>query len=268
MKLYAFLNCCDKKKLVKKYEYIKKPNNETNFNIKKYHRYFKRCDNCGHYFSYLNFNITKIYNEQYSKSTYGNLNKIEKKFKKIINLSLTKSDNKNRVLRCLKFIRGNKVLDIGTGMGIFPFELRKKIKNLKICLLEKDKNLIKFLGKNFEKEIIKSEINYFADNKFYNNFFDFISINKVLEHIENPKIIMRKIKKILKNNGILYIEVPDAKASIEGKYREEFFIEHLHVFSMKSLRNTLKKIKFKIIKIKSIKENSGKYTLYAFCKKF
>ena len=82
MKLYAFLNCCDKKKLVKKYEYIKKPNNETNFNIKKYHRYFKRCENCGHYFSYLNFNITKIYNEQYSKSTYGNLNEIEKKFKK------------------------------------------------------------------------------------------------------------------------------------------------------------------------------------------
>ena len=101
-----------------------------------------------------------------------------------------------------------------------------------------------------------------------NEKFDVITSFQVLEHVENPKIIMRKIKKILKNNGILYIEVPDAKASIEGKYREEFFIEHLHVFSMKSLRNTLKKIKFKIIKIKSIKENSGKYTLYAFCKKF
>ena len=110
------------------------------------------------------------------------------------------------------------------------------------------------------------DISYFTKNKSYNKFFDFISINKVLEHLESPEIILRKIKKLLSNDVILYIEIPEEKASITGGLREEFFIEHLHVFSLKSLKNTLKKIKFKILQIKSINEKSGKFTIFAFCK--
>ena len=266
MKLKAKLKCCEKKDLIKAFEYREKPMFETDFNIKNYNRYFKKCKNCEHYFSFLGFDINKIYKKTYSEKTYGNSKKIEDTFKKIISFPKHKSDNKNRVLRCTKFIKGKKFLDIGSGMGVFPFELKRKIKNLKMNLLEKDKNLINFLNKNFKNENIKSDINYFTKNKSYNKFFDFISINKVLEHLENPEIILKKVKKLLSNNGVLYIEVPDEKASIVGGLREEFFIEHLHVYSLKSLKNTLKKIKFKILQIKSIKEKSGKFTIFAFCK--
>lgn len=268
MKLKAKLNCCNKRNLIKSFEYIKRPELETDFNIKNYHRFYKKCKNCGHYFSFLNFNINKIYKKEYSQKTYGNLLKIEKTFNRIVNLPKSKSDNKNRILRCAKFIKGKNILDIGSGMGVFPYELKKKVKKLQINLLEKDKNLVKFLQKNFKKNNIKTNIDYFFKKRSYNNFFDFISINKVLEHIENPMIILGKLKKILKFRGILYIEVPDCKASLEGQFREEFFIEHLHVFSIKSLKNMIKKIKLKVIKIKGIKEKSGKYTLFVFCRKY
>ena len=78
-----------------------------------------------------------------------------------------------------------------------------------------------------------------------------------------------KTKKLLKKNGFIYIEVPDgiaAQKSKEGKNREEFFLDHLHIFSINSLKNVLVKSKFKVLKIENIKEKSGKYTIFAFAK--
>ena len=70
----------------------------------------------------------------------------------------------------------------------------------------------------------------------------------------------------MKFNGIFYIEVPDQRAVKFGKNREELMIEHLHVFSKKSLQNLMIRKNFKPIKIRQIKEPSGKYTIYGFFK--
>ena len=94
-------------------------------------------------------------------------------------------------------------------------------------------------------------------------------MNKIIEHIENPKLFLSKFLNLLKKPGYLYIEVPSISAlkSKLGKSSEEFFIEHFHIFSKKSLKNLLKLINLKIIYVKDIKENSGKYTLLALAKK-
>ena len=95
--------------------------------------------------------------------------------------------------------------------------------------------------------------------------YDLITFNKVLEHIEKPNKILKKFSRILKKKGFIYIEVPDVAAAKESSLREEFFIEHHHVFSKLSLANLIKNSDLKIKEIKSIKEPSGKYTLYCFC---
>ena len=41
MKLKAKLKCCNKRNLIKSFEYIKRPELETDFNIKNYHRFYK-----------------------------------------------------------------------------------------------------------------------------------------------------------------------------------------------------------------------------------
>ena len=64
MKIRAILNCCPSKKLKQSFVYKKKPFQETNFGIKKYYRYYKKCTNCGHHFSYFKFNINKLYEEK------------------------------------------------------------------------------------------------------------------------------------------------------------------------------------------------------------
>ena len=96
---------------------------------------------------------------------------------------------------------------------------------------------------------------------------DFISINKVLEHIANPNKTIEILSKMLSRNGFLYIEVPDQISSRYGKNREELMVEHLHVFSKKSLTNLIIKHNLTPIEVNQILEPSGKFTIFGFFKK-
>ena len=95
--------------------------------------------------------------------------------------------------------------------------------------------------------------------------YNIITLNKVLEHVRDPIAMLRKAKTNLLRDGFIYIEVPDAEeASKEGKNREEFFIDHVHVFSKLSLINMCKNAGLQTIKVERINEPSGKFTLFAF----
>ena len=77
-----------------------------------------------------------------------------------------------------------------------------------------------------------------ADFMLGGNFgrYDAIALNKVLEHVPEPVAMLRKAGQCLEPGGFVYLELPDAEgARAEGFEREEFFIEHLHVFSLASL---------------------------------
>jgi hypothetical protein len=73
----------------------------------------------------------------------------------------------------------------------------------------------------------------------------------------------------LKKKGYFYIEVPDIEAKKDnlGYDREEFFIEHHHVFSKTSLILMLSKLNLRIKKIEQIRDPSSKYTLFCFAQK-
>ena len=257
---------CKKKKIIKNIlTYNSKPINETDFKIKKnqYKRFYSKCCICNHYFANHEYDLEELYKKNYSKFTYGSQKKIFNTFKKIINLPDIKSDNKSRVKRVLKDIKKNfTCLDVGSGLGVFPYELKKK--NINVDCLERDKNLNKHL-KKLKLSVVNNSV--FSKKNFAK--YNLITMNKIIEHIEKPKNFLKDFFNLLKRSGYLYIEVPSISAlkSKLGKKSEEFFIEHFHVFSKKSLKILLESIDLKIIYIKNIKENSGKYTIIALAKK-
>ena len=68
------------------------------------------------------------------------MEKIFNTFTKIKNLPKYKSDNFFRVKRFINFCKKNRIknkkfLDIGSGTGIFPYELKRK--NINISCIEK-----------------------------------------------------------------------------------------------------------------------------------
>lgn len=63
-------------------------------------------------------------------------------------------------------------------------------------------------------------------SKFENNSLDFIIINHMLEHCQNPLGTVRNHLKKLKTGGILYISIPDKRHTFDVK-RELTSFEHL-----------------------------------------
>lgn len=256
-------NClCGSNQIITKFKYFKKPIKEKPFKIKNnYKRFFYSCKNCNHMFAEHFFKVEKLYSKQYFELVYGSEENLEKKFNFISNLPLIKSDNKNRANRIEEFFNFKKqsVLDVGSGSGIFLFEMKKK--KWKTLGFEKDPRYSNFCKKKLNLKIHTKNL------ESINKKYDLITFNKVLEHILSPIKYLSKFRNKLKSKGYIYIEVPDIFAAFKGKNRQEFGLEHFHVFSISSLDILIEKAGLKTIEINRIQDPSGKFTLYAFAKK-
>src|SRR5207245_1601001 len=94
---------------------------------------------------------------------------------------------------------------------------------------------------------------------------DVVSFNKVLEHVADPVAMLERARQYLRAGGFVYVEVPDGEtAAADGPGREEFFIDHLHVFSAASLALLGSRAGCAAQTIERLHEPSGKHTLRAF----
>lgn len=266
MKLNGTILCnCKNQYLTKIFNYKNKPKKEKNFDIdKKYRRTFYQCNICDHIFSKLYFELKEIYNSDYFEKTYKDIDGVKKRFNFVKKLKLKNSDNKNRVLRINRYFKNKKnlsVLDVGSGIGIFLYEMKRK--KWQCNGLEMDKRYAFFSKKYLKIKVQNKKLQNFKTKKKY----DLISFNKVLEHVPNPVNLLKSAKSLLKKDGIIYIEVPDAKVKKLGKFRDEFCVDHLHLFSLASISILSTKSGFKTELTKQIIDPSGKYTIYAFLKK-
>lgn len=95
----------------------------------------------------------------------------------------------------------------------------------------------------------------YEDAYFKDNYFDLLIMTDILEHIQNPVDFLKKIKKCLKDDGILYIEVPnESLLAFKGWLRGKFKLyggyptnpEHVNLFTKATLRRTLASAGFNI----------------------
>lgn len=100
--------------------------------------------------------------------------------------------------------RGN-FLDIGTNAGFF-LRLAKKNKDWNIYGVEPSESLSNLARRYFNLNIQ----NVFIEGaEFSDDFFDIITMTDVFEHIPNPAEVLKKVRRIIKNDGILFIKVPN-----------------------------------------------------------
>ncbi len=268
LKCYCFLNSKKNNKNIELfYDYHSAPRFEPAYKIKNYRRKIMRCKICNHFSAKHKIKVSEFYKKNYSLISHGN--DMKKKFNKINNLK-SKSDNYHRVNRILLFFKNLRkrdvnLLDVGSGLSIFLYQLKKKV-NWKLTGIEPDINFVNF-AKKLDINVIHSNL---KSNIFKKNNFNIITMNKIIEHVKDPVKLLKISKKLLNKNGYIYIEVPDGQAASkhkDNKFREEFFVDHLHVFSKKSLKECIKLSGLSLLSCKSIQEKSGKLSLYAFAKK-
>lgn len=253
---------CGNKNFKLLFNYKKKPKAEKKYYIiGKYNRHFYQCKICNHIYGKHFFRVKNIYQKSYLDLTYKDIKGIAKRFNQITNLPIKKSDNKNRANRVYSFLikKKNNLLDIGSGTGVFLHEMKKK--GLNVEGLDLDKRYSLFL----KKKNIKINVGEIGKLKIKKKF-DLITLNKVLEHVENPVNFLKNSIKFLKKDGLIYIEVPDSKAKIKGKFSGEFCLDHLQIYSIESLISITKNIGLFPLRVERIIEPSGKYTVFGFFK--
>ncbi len=233
-----------------------------------YRRQVKRCSQCGHYVSTHEMDTSELYKGDYAQSTYGDAEGIHRIFTKIISLDPSKSDNHGRVERILKFAKEHfakqpalkpSILDVGLGLGVFLYAMKKAGWN---CSgLEPDPEFVKHAKTEIGVEAIQEDFMDLRANKKY----DVITFNKVLEHVLDPVAMLAKSRDYLKTNGFVYVELPDGEMAVrDGKDREEFAIDHHHIFSLVSFAILCHRADFLVEVIERLQEPSTKYTLRAF----
>lgn len=137
---------------------------------------------------------------------------LDEKLKKIL-INAGDLSFRRRVTEIVKAleIKGNeKVLDGGCGDGFYIMVLRHLYPNIEIIGIDYDERILskakKHIHEDKKTKIIKTEIYKLP---FKNDYFDKIILSEVLEHLSDELSALKEIKRVLKNNGVLTITVPN-----------------------------------------------------------
>ena len=181
----------------------------------------------------------------YKKNEYQ---KITKKLSEKSHNYRRKRFGRERIKILKKFFNRDKtptVLDIGCATGFF-IEEAKKI-GWKTLGLELNPSAVSFAKK---RGLNVKNID-FLKTKF-DQKFDIICAFDVLEHLIDPKKIIKKAYKYLKKGGLLFVYVPNwqsASRLLLGEENAHFIwpTHHLTYFTPNTLKNFFEKNKFKMI---------------------
>jgi SAM-dependent methyltransferase len=143
-----------------------------------------------------------------------------------------------------------RLLDIGCGNG---FSLKFMSENgweaFGIEPSPKASEYARSLGLN----IINTTLEEFAGDKWF-NYFDAINLKCVLEHIPNPMEILEICKSLLKNSGMICIEVPNDFNILQSRVHKlanpQWWIsipDHINYFDFHALEKLLESLVFEII---------------------
>jgi SAM-dependent methyltransferase len=255
---------CGGEELELAFAYEEPPPGETAFGLspEEYRREFRRCTRCGHYLARLSIPVERLYSGAYVDATYSSADGLERSYRRIMELPPERSDNVQRVERIVERLgTAGTVLDVGSGLGVFPARMRER--GWRVTALDPDARAVEHTRRVVGVEAVQAD--FFEANQL--GSFDLVTLNKVLEHVPDPVAMLARTRNFLAPGGTVYVEVPDgegAAADPGGPGREEFFIEHLHVFSEGSAARLAGLAGFEVTHLERLREPSGKYTLVAF----
>jgi 2-polyprenyl-3-methyl-5-hydroxy-6-metoxy-1,4-benzoquinol methylase len=137
----------------------------------------------------------------------------------------------------------NRFLDVGCGAGTL-LDIGKEL-NWDVFGVE--------VSKPAAEHLSKRGLNVFhgtlEEANFPNNNFDVITCTEVIEHVTNPKELLKEIARIITPKGILWMTTPHSRG-LSGRLLGANWSavappEHLNLFSVESLKMCLEEVGFK-----------------------
>jgi len=124
---------------------------------------------------------------------------------------------------------GMRVLDVGSGGGFFLYVLGRR--GMDGQGVEPNKG---FAGYSQQELGVKTINGFLQEVKLPNQSFDVVTLNHVLEHLEDPWVTLCRLKYLAKRDGYVVIEVPNIEATYHAP-NNRFHIGHLYNFNRATL---------------------------------
>lgn len=148
-------------------------------------------------------------------------------------------------------VNGGRALDIGTGSGDFLEELQS-IGFAQVEGIEPSLAPIQ-AAKGSIRPFIRHGV--FEGQNYPSNHFDLISCFQTLEHLRTPKELADRAYQLLKPGGMIFLVDHNYRAFLNRLLKEKspiYDIEHLQLYSPKSLRCLLESAGFEKISIQPL----------------
>lgn len=249
--------------------YGEPPEGEIRFDIAgPYRRELRRCITDGHVVSVHSMDMAGLYSGAYVDATYGP-DGMRRTFERVLALPAAQSDNAGRVTRIREFMeqrlgeRMPSLLDVGSGTGVFPSQMQAA--GWKVTALDPDERAVRHLLEVAGVAAVQADFGTTPLDLL--GVHDLVTFNKVLEHVLDPIALLHAAQAVLLPGGVVYVEVPDAEGAAgdpAGYEREEFFIDHLHVFSTASAQALAEAAGYEVLDLERLQEPSTKYTVRLF----
>jgi SAM-dependent methyltransferase len=169
-----------------------------------------------------------------------------------------RSSFKNLAKKILNNYKPQLVLEIGSNDGAFIKNFNKNI----VIGVEPCKNLAR-ITRNHGYKTFSSYWNLDLAKKITRfKKVNIIYSANTISHIKDLDSVIKAIDFALAKNGILIIEDPSLMECLKSTAYDQFYCEHIYVFSAIALHNIFKKYNFEIFKIEKIKTHGGSNRYY------
>lgn len=149
-----------------------------------------------------------------------------------------------------------KILDIGSADGVFTKVVLDKSGASEVVGIDVLKASVDWAKKHWKKEkSLKFKLGNAHDLKFKANTFNAVFALEVLEHVPEPELVLREVKRVLKKGGYAIFLVPTDNALFKviwyfwTKTRGKIWDDcHVQSYTNNSLTKLAKKVGLKIEK--------------------
>lgn len=235
---------------------------------------FLRCDSCA--IGYIQpFTSDDDINKLYPKSFYGQKHTGKSGLLYDIFKNIESSLYKQRFFKINRYKQNGLLLDIGCGDGKF-LKLFSDY-NWQTFGVETSDSASRITGfkvkEKFEASDEKQKAlvynNSLENIKFPNSFFDVVTLWHVLEHVSYPVNFLKNVSRILKDDGILFISIPNGGSQAFKFFKSKWFHfdvpRHLFFYNKDSIKKLLNSVGVEIIKTNYF---SIEYNIFSWMQSF
>lgn len=151
--------------------------------------------------------------------------------------------------KILKHKTSGRLLDVGSGPGFFLDEAKKR--GFEAEGVDLSGWASAYAAEHFGIKVHTGDL---AGARFADRSFDVVVMNDFIEHVPDPKAMLAEARRILKNDGILYLSTPDINSALSRVLGGRWWginKYHLYYFSRKTLAGLFQAVGFKPLEYSS-----------------